>query len=68
MDLRSDLSKLLQCDLKEQKLRVQEAQLNTEMDSRQEAVDGSLPIITALDSDLSDWLSDCADTYTIHKV
>lgn len=69
MEVRSDLSKLLTVDLRAQKLKLQEAQSATQVTSRKDdLVNGGLPIINAVDADLSDWLDDCADTDTVQKV
>lgn len=63
MDLRSDLSKLLEGELKEQKLSQREVGFETST-----RVNGDIPIVTAVDADISDWLGDCADVDTINKV
>lgn len=59
VDLRGELSKLLRSDVQEQKSRLREAQsaAATKNDATAE-----------IDSDVSDWLSDCADGDTIQKV
>ena len=61
MELRSELSKLLQGEVNEQKLRLQSAATKVASDVENHA----LPVI---DSDLSDWLNDCVDADSIQKV
>ena len=70
VDVRSDLSKLLAADLSDQKLQLQKRrQLSSDTTSQEAAmVNGGLPTINALDTDLYDWLSDCVDEDTIQKV
>lgn len=74
VELRNDLSRLLTADVKEHKLRQQEAQSLRDRDvvdtGRRAAhlVNGGLPAIHAVDADVSDWLNDCADADTIQKV
>lgn len=64
VELRGNLSQLLRHDIKEQKLRLQETTESASKRHGSEVVDGDVKV----DSDLSDWLSDCVDRGTINKV
>ena len=65
VELRNDLNEVLQRNVDEQRLRLQEAQLNSSKKDEKMLVDG---VVTPVDSDLSDWLGDCADVDTVRKV
>ncbi len=65
VELRQDLSQLLKNDLLEQRLNLQEAETTVKTT---ESVDDNFVVFAVVDSDLSGWLSDCADDDTIKKV